>query len=466
MTPGVTPEVATLPAAWVQPGIRPSQLLAVLGAYRAIILKAALVGGVTLALLALFVLPKRYESTAVVLVDFEVNNPISGREFPSQLAASYLSTQQAIIESGKVMLPVVDRLGWATDERRTRGYREQPGGVREWLAWKVLAPSLTVKTYKDTRLIDITAQDRDPQVAAQVANTVAHVFIESQTQSSGADAKARAQEYTTQLEGLRNKLTEAQKKLADFRSQTGLLEFDPVGGVDSERLAALNSVLTAQEAESRAIQARAATARRDGVDAGTLDSGLVQALKSRVLELEGRFAELSRELGPRHPDYIAVQRQLEDARAALARETSQYARVLQGSASSAGHSEAALRREVDEQRKRLLAIREQQDQASLLVRDVEAAKKVYDDALSLYDRAVAPSQSQFSNSSLVSEAAPALHASRPKVLASALLGLVGGTVLAALACLFWEFTHRRVRCADDLRDALGDAPLIVLEPGV
>ena len=91
----------------------------------------------------------------------------------------------------------------------------------------------------------------------------------------------------------------------------------------------------------------------------------------------------------------------------------------------------------------------------MLVRDVEAAKKVYERALDLYDKVVAPSESRFTNIALVSAGTPALKPSKPVVRVNILLGLIGGGLLAAFGALLWELTHRRVRSDEDLEGELG-----------
>lgn len=446
-------ETSTLPAGFAARTLSPRQLLAMLWARRKLIVGIALGMAVLAGVLSKFVLPKEYSSEAALLIDFDVNNPISGREFPSQLASSYMSTQQAIIESPKVLGAVVDKLGWLGKPEYSKGAPDA-GKARDWIIQKVLGKNLSVKTYKDTRLIYIGFTDRDPNEAARVVNTVAEVYKNLQSETSDGSAKERVGDYNAQLEALRQKVVDAQGKLAEYRTKTGLLEFEPSGGVDAERLSSLNSRLSDLEVQRRIAQARASSGNL-AQDSEVLGSMLIQGLKSRVLELQNNFTQVSRDLGPRHPDYIAAQKQLDAARKSLAVEEANYANAIRNLSRSAGSSEAAIAKEVEAQRKQLLATREQQDEGAVLVRDVEAAKKVYERALDLYDKVVAPSESSFTNIALVSAGTPALKPSKPVVRVNILLGLVGGGLLAAFGALLWELTHRRVRSDEDLEAELG-----------
>ncbi len=449
-----TQTTPVLPAQFAGRSLSPRQLFAMLWAQRKPIMIAALGLAFIAGVLSKFVLPKSYYSEAAVLIDFDVNDPVSGREFPSQLAASYMSTQQAIIESPRVMGPVVERLGWINDPEYAKGNTGGREGLRDWILQKVIAKNITIKTFKDTRLIYIGYKHKNAAEAARVVNTVAQVYIETQQASAGGSAKGRATQYFSQLEELRTKVVEAQGKLAAFRSKTGLLEFDTGGGIEAERLASLNARLSELEVVRRSAEARA-TVGGLSQDPEVLGSMLIQTLKGRVLELQNNFTLVSRELGPRHPDYIAAQKQLDAARASLAQEEGRYAVSIRNVARSAGSSESAIEKSVTEQRQRLLDVREQQDEGATLVRDVEAAKKIYERALDLYDKVVTPSETSFTNITLISPGTPAIKPTKPVTRVNILLGLVGGGLLACLVALFWELTHRRVRCEEDLEAELG-----------
>lgn len=445
-----------LPSGYTQDGLSPVQLLMMLFVHRRKIMLAAVLMAVLAALLSKFVLPKSYESTASLLIDYDVNNPSTGREFPSQLAAGYMATQEALIGSPQVLLPAIDQLGWANDSKRGAGYRGgSKAGLREWLAREKLGKNLSIKAYKDTRLVHIVFDDSDPVMAARVVNTIAEIFLKSHRERISNAARGRAEDYLHQLDALHTRLQDAQQRLSDFRSETGLLEFNAEGELDARHLSALNSRLADLEVASRNAQARASSARAVGQDPEVLASNLVQTLKAQVLELQNNFTLIARELGPRHPDYLAAQKQLIDARALLAHEEGNYARSLAGQARTAGSSQAAVISDIEAQRKRLLTVREQQDRGAFLLRDLEAAKKIYDRALDIYDKAVTPSQSSFENISLASPGTPAPKPIRPVTTINTLLGLLGGGALATMLCLLWELTHRRVRCAEDLEAELG-----------
>ena len=122
----------------------------------------------------------------------------------------------------------------------------------------------------------------------------------------------------------------------------------------------------------------------------------------------------------------------------------------------------SLKQRLSDERSALLATRKQQDEGGRLLRELEAAEKLYNAALDNFGQITRTAASQYSNVSLLSEATPPVRHSKPKTTVNLVLGLLGGLVLAAIASLLWELTHRRVRSADDLEQLLGEVPLIDL----
>lgn len=178
-----------LPDDVLHPGPTPRQLWAMLRANRVWI--AAFAAGLTvLTALVTLALPKTYQATAGVLISYEAKDPLTGRDVASFLAPSYLSTQLDLLRGPELLLDVVDRLGWARDPKRAEDYAGAGGeeGLRQHLAHG-LGQRLSIETHKDSRLVSVSYSDRDPAVAAQVANLVAQAYLERHGHYSRVDEK-------------------------------------------------------------------------------------------------------------------------------------------------------------------------------------------------------------------------------------------------------------------------------------
>ena len=178
-----------LPDDVLHPGPTPRQLWAMLRANALWIAGFALALTVLTALVTM-ALPKTYRATAGVLISYEAKDPLTGRDVASFLAPSYLSTQLDLLRGRELLLEVVDRLGWTRDPQRAEGYTGDGGedGLRQQLAHG-LGQRLAIESHKDSRLVTVSYSDRDPALAAQVANLVAQVYLERHAHYSRVDDK-------------------------------------------------------------------------------------------------------------------------------------------------------------------------------------------------------------------------------------------------------------------------------------
>ena len=268
---------------YASPGMSLLQIALILWAHKtASILIAGLVVSATA--LGTRLWPKTYEATTTLMVNFEVNDPLAGREFPVGLLGSYMSTQVELLRGSEVLLEVIDLLDLAQKKEYVSGYLGNEAGLRHWVEFKV-RKKLTVEQGRfGSQLIHVTYAARTPLEAAQVANAVADAYSSQQYRMLTGPATERAKRYTAQLDELREKVSHAQKNLSDFRQRSGLVDVDSRVDVD-------------------------------------MHATLIQTLKAQHATQSMRLAELSPTLGERHPQIMELQSQIAATLRALYIET-------------------------------------------------------------------------------------------------------------------------------------------------
>lgn len=465
--PAVHPAPAMLPAAYLTPGISAGQVWAVLRYYRWIILGSMLVCAVIAGALSKLVLAKVYEATSSLYIDFDVNDPASGRDFPQMLATSYMSTQKALIESSGVLLPVIDKLGWASKPEMSKGYvASRDGELRQYLMEKVLAGDLVVAPYKDSRLITITWQGKNPTEVSRAVNTVAQTYVDLALRRALDPAADRAKQYSEQLDELRKKVDEAQEKVSAFRERTGLIDLEAKVDVEAQNLIDLNQRQIALEDESRSAALRRSEYERLRKGGGAGDTNIeflgnpyIQNLKTQLAGQEARLAELSKTLGPRHPEYVSLQTEIATLRQQLARESELFQASVRGDAARAAGGAGGAAKAVETQREKLLETRKLQEEGASLLRELQSAKLIYDRAIQGYETVLRSTATKYSNVSVASLAPVPTKPIKPKAKLNVILGLFAGALLSMAACLGWELLNRRVRCAEDMEREM-NAPVL------
>lgn len=278
--------VPLMPQHYANPGMSLTQLTTILLAYwKQSVLIAAVV--VFAAGAACMLLPRTYESTAALMVNFEVNDPLGGREFPIGLLGSYMSTQVELARGSEVLLTVIDRLKLATRKEFYSGYSGDAAGLPDFIVTRLQKNLLVEQGLYGSQLIHVTYSAPNPVEAAQIANAVGDVYSEQQYQRTTGPAAERAKRYTEQLAELKQKLTDAQAQVTNFRQGSGLVNADARTDVD-------------------------------------MHTNLIESLKAQLATQNSQMAQLRPTLGARHPQVLELQSQINATNQSLNTELNAY----------------------------------------------------------------------------------------------------------------------------------------------
>lgn len=169
----ITPAI---PLNFVYPGLSFSQILSIIKAYRMLsFLIIITVASVTAMVIAL--LPRTYTATLTFIVNYEVNDPLNGKELPIGQVGSYIATQVELMQITEVLMEVVERLHLTKNREYTQGYRSDNGTLPEWVAMKLRKNLAIYQGQNGSQLIYVTYSANNPHEAAQVANMVAEVYL-------------------------------------------------------------------------------------------------------------------------------------------------------------------------------------------------------------------------------------------------------------------------------------------------
>lgn len=441
-----------IPAMYAQPGISIAQITAILIANRKI---TALIASVIVALawVVIKLMPKAYDATATIMVNYEVNDPLGGKEFPLNLLDNYISTQLQIMQSPEVLRPVIDQLNLTSNEDFTTGYRGL-GTQSDWVM-EQLKKRLTVSQRPGTQLIYVSATSKDPEEAARIANTVVNVYLNVQQKRFNDPAALRANRYSQQLAELKEKVAAAQQKVTDFRQQTGLTAIS-ANGADAETVLLTSLEQKYQEAQNARRLAEIRQKTDKSLSADVMDSQLIQGMKNQLSTQEAQMATLRATLGTKHPKVVELQSQMDATRAALERETSTYTSAASSELTAARQLEEKLRVAVEAQRLKLVEMRKQQDEGAKLLVELESAQQVYRRALDGYDQIMAAAAGHYSNINLLNEAQIPVKATKPNKPKLFILGCAVAVFFGAAGpFLFGLIVDRRVRCRDDIERDMG-----------
>lgn len=419
-----------------------------------------------LTLLISVILPKSYKATATVVVDVKPD-PVSGL---SQLGmtpqSSYLATQADIIESPHVSLRVIRMLRLnevASMKEKWQRETDGQGNYETWLA-ELIGRGLKVKPSRESSLLEINYKGINPTFSAALANAYAQAYIDSVVQMKVDPARKYLEFFEERAKAARTKLEQAQERLTTAQREKGILASDERLDVESARLTELAGQLVISKAMIAETSSRnkAAQNRSDNLQ-DVISNPLVSGLKSELSRQYGRLNELQSRYGDNHPLMIEAKANIRETESRLRTETARIQSSVGVTNNIAQNREAAIQTAFDEQRAKLLKLKEQRSELAVLEQEVNNAQRVYDAIQTRMSQVNLESNSGQSNIYLLSAATePSEHAS-PLLFLNMIIAFFPALLLSTLGCLGAEMRDRRVRGANDLQE-LAEVPVIGFMP--
>jgi succinoglycan biosynthesis transport protein ExoP len=388
------------------------------------------------------------------------------------LLASYMATELDIIQSRTVALRVVKQLRMASDPDWQKAFTDASdgkGNIDDWLADQLLA-KLDVKPSRESRIIELTVADRDPEQAAKLVNAFATAYIQTNLEMKVAPAKDSATWFDEQLKELRNQVETAQARLSRYQTEKGITSSDQKLDVELSKLSEISSQLVQVQAQSYENQSRQKQleefiSRKRSVDSlpEVLSSPVIQDLKSRLSVAESKLSQASNTLGVNHPEYLRAQSEVTSLRKKLSDEVSTASSVINNNLRITQSRERELKDAVANQKARLLDLNRHRDELGVLTKELENAQRAYESASTRHSETSLESRMDQGNVAVLSPARAPTASSLPKLPLILGLAVVVGGLLGMIFALAIELVDRRVRGIDDLADAVGGQILGFLE---
>lgn len=394
---------------------------------------ACLFGAITIARLV----PPRYEATSRVMLDIIKPDPVTGEVIASGAARAYVKTQIELIKDYRIAGKVVDDLGWTNSADFSAAYnaRSRPDSrdFRRWLAQQVI-DGTNAELIDASNILEIKFDSNSPEAAAKVADAVRQAYVGEAVALKREAAVGNAAWFAKQAIALREKLTAAEKKKADFERSSGIILQENNVDTDTTRLAALAQSAPAQGTTT--------------VGGGVTRS---QGPSAQLSTLTAAIANAQRELGPNNPQLQSLLKQ----RDALAAAETRSAGVSMPRTVQSGPSISSL---ISAQRAKVLAQQEKVSEAKQLASDVSVLRDQYAKTSARALELEQQGQSTESGLTLLGDATAPMSAVFPKwplvIFGAIALGLVLGILVSILA----ELLARRVRGVEDLR--IDDLPVL------
>lgn len=436
------------------------ELVSLLWRRKIAIASAALIG----ACLAVTVgksLTPRYTATAQLYVDPRelqlVDRELTPRAQDVSGMSMVVESQARLLTSNSVLLQVIQQTNLDKDP-------EFGGGDTKTLMTSLLsliglqprAPSaadikdvqlaaldalnkhITIRKGDKSFIVDIEVWSTDPAKAAMLANTLTNTYLTDSRNSQALAARRATSELSGRLKELRERLRNAETALATYKAQNNF-----VGTQDSlisdQQLSNSNQRLSAARAATMDAQARLdqiEANKRTAADAGAIPEALqsptIANLRAQYADARKKYAELTAELGPRHPALRQTEKQVEDLKRTISEEIERFALSAKNDLTRARDYEASLNRALEVQKRQSVQLSQAAVRLRELEREADASRDVYQSFLKRSRETEEQETLNTSAARVIGEATvPQRRSFPPAMSLFAMIGFIFGALAAA-----------------------------------
>lgn len=248
---------------------------------------------------------------------------------------------------------------------------------------ETLKRCMQVDQIPETSAIQITFTHTDPALAAQVANSVAQVFIDYSYDNKTAKFSKSATWLDETTRKLLAQMQKAEQELANYGQANNFFSTDDKSNFVGDKLANLYSQALKTETDriiKQSLMEEVGQGRVTQLPEAFADVRSTQ-LQAKLGELQIQEAQLSARFGPENPKVIEVKRQYEELQQLILESTKKLENKLKADYERSLRDERLVKESLEKARAEAI----QQNQASIrlniLKQNVETARTLYNDFL-------------------------------------------------------------------------------------
>lgn len=445
-------------------------------------------------LLALKKEPPQYTSTSTILLErnFGTNNPGLGTYY--YWDPEFLPTQTEIIKSKNVALRVVENLQLDTkynthflgtdteqpsviavnknaiksffsnlfndtsddDKKAVQTSHHDPDLDKKLIA-DIIRNNIKVQSIKETRVVNIIYTDKTPIIAKMITDALVQAYIEENLEIKLSGTKQSLKWMSNKAELERNKLEKAERQIQEYMRKHNLVTLENRLAIYPEKLSSFSTDLSIAEAERKELEAlqEQIALLKDSPDAletipQFAENINLRSLKDQLFKAEQRIKELSKKYGHKHPAMIKAVDERDILIKEKKLEIQRIEKSIQKAYELAKSKESNLRELLDETKKELMDVNERFIQYSIMKREVDSSRALYEALTSSLKKASVTEESQTVNIWVMREASIPTQPSNQKSHQTFLIGILMSIAAGIGTTFIIEYLDNTIKTSEDI----------------
>lgn len=452
-----------------------------------LLILASLLAAIVLGVAATLLMTPIYVSSVTLQIDREAARVLNVDEVQPRESMiqgeEFFQTQYGLLRSRTLAERVAGSLGLANSDafleqmgvevpRGGEGPAAQQAARRREAVLETIQDNLGVSPVRGSRLVTVSFESPNPQLAARVVNAFAENFIQSNLDRKYESSSYARQFLEERIAQTKARLEESERALVAYAANQQIInlrESDSPNG-EAQSLAGMSlSSLNGALAEARAKRAAAEAKWRQAASASlmtlpeVLQNPAIQRLSEERARVRAEYEEKLQLFQPAFPEMIQLKARLDELDTQLQSVAGNIRSSIQGQYAVAASEERALQGQVEGLKGDVLDLRGRSVQYNILARELDTSRTLYDGLLQRYKEVGVTGGVTANNISIVDRAIPADEPSKPRLLVNLAIAILLGLGMGILAAFVVEALDETLATPDDVESKLG-LPLLAVIP--
>ena len=443
-----------------------------------------------------------FRATALIAIDSSsMKSPLTGKApYESWFEqTSKFNTHARLLTSREVLEKVVDTLGlldaptkqveeksqfWEfmkqlKDSIRIKenikvllGRNKAPNKPQSKMDMAVLKVAGKIETNQlpDTILYEISAEDEDPLMARDLANSLAEAYIEFNIANHIDYSRNSFQWMNDQFYEVKKKLEDSERDFINYKEQEKLFSVEGRQDEILHKIREMND--TYLQVRNKRLELEANYKELKGLTAlekddilrirSLLNNPLINSMYSQLIEAEMEQTKLSKVYKAKHPKMVQASSQRDNIQKKMREEIDKELANIESNIAALTANENVLQQTINDYENDALETNRKQLQYTILQRNVETNQKLHDTLLTKLKEADITDTMVISNIRVAEKANKPLSPFKPNKKRNLLLSIIVGLLLGVGLAFFREYIDRTIHTEEDVQRVLGMNVLSVI----